>query len=115
MKPKDPSYVLDILTAAELVREFVKDADFTAFSADIMRHSAVIRQLEIIGEATKRLSPKLRDGHPEIAWRKIAGMRDILIHQYGDVDLKEVWNIATRSIPELIPLLEKILSLIESE
>lgn len=81
MKPKDSSYVLDILTAAKLVQEFVKGVDYTAFSTDIMRHSAVIRQLEIVGEATKRLSPEFRDIHPEISWRKMAGMRDILIHE----------------------------------
>jgi Ribonuclease HepT-like len=55
---------------------------------------AVIRQLEIIGEATKRLSKELCSQHPEVPWRRIAGLRDVLIHDYMDVDIKAVWEIA---------------------
>jgi len=71
-----------------------------------MCQSAVIWQLEIIGEATKRLSIPFRDNHPDIPWQKMAGMRDILIHAYDAVDLDEVWNAANQSIPRLIEQLE---------
>jgi len=62
---------------------------------------AVIRQLEIIGEASKRLSPDVRATHPEVPWRRICGLRDVLIHDYMSVDLEAVWNIVQAGIPRL--------------
>ena len=71
---------------------------------------AVIRQLEIIGEASKRVSLDLRAAHPEVAWRRICGLRDVLIHDYMAVDLEAVWNIAQASIPKLKDCVAGILS-----
>jgi uncharacterized protein with HEPN domain len=82
--------------------------DKTAFDEDLMRQSAVIRQIEIMGEATKRISSSFRDSHPQIPWRQIAGMRDILIHAYDRVDANEVWTTTYDSIPRLITQLERI-------
>jgi len=62
---------------------------------------AVIRDLEVIGEAGKRISDKLKDGYPDVPWRNIAGLRNILIHQYMEVDIAEVWNIIERDLPLL--------------
>jgi uncharacterized protein with HEPN domain len=108
MLSRDIVYALDILKAAQLAQEFTVGTDKTGFENDIMLHSAVIRQLEIMGEAAKRLSDEFRTKHPDIPWRKIAGMRDILIHAYDHVDLQLVWKITQTSVPELIAYLEPL-------
>ena len=71
---------------------------------------AVIRQLEIIGEATKRLSPDLRRRYPQIPWKRIAGLRDVLIHDYLGVDIALVWRITQTYLPELKHQVEAILT-----
>ena len=110
MSPRDQDYVVDILSAARLIRMFLMDRERDGFETDLMCQSAVIRQLEIIGEATKRLSITFKANHPDIPWQKMAGMRDILIHAYDAVDLNEVWNASTQSIPQLIQQLEPLVS-----
>ena len=111
MPSRDLIYVLDILNAACLVQSFTREVDKITFEQDLMLQSAVIRQIEVMGEATKRLSPSFRASHPEIPWRKIAGMRDILIHAYDRIDLDEIWITTQVSIPDVIPLLEQIVPL----
>ncbi len=73
---------------------------------------AVVRQLEIIGEATKRLSEDLRSRHPQIPWRRIAGLRDVLIHDYMGVDIEKVWLITQHELPKLKKVIEEILKVI---
>jgi uncharacterized protein with HEPN domain len=109
MLHRDAAHLIDILQAARLVREFVKGVDQQTFNGDVMLQSAVIRQIEVMGEATKRISEDFRSGHQDIPWRKIAGMRDILIHAYDFIDLREVWDAATVSIPEMIPKIELLI------
>ena len=109
MQPRDFDSITDILIAAKLIQQFIEPIDRNMFESDTMRQSAVIRQLEIIGEATKRLSQEFRSIYPAIPWRQMAGMRDILIHNYDDIELNEVWNVATISIPKLIEQIEDIL------
>ena len=74
-----------------------------------MTQDAVVRQLEIIGEATKRISKDLRNKNPQVPWSDMAGMRDILIHDYIDVDLNIVYQTVAVDIPNLLPVIEKIM------
>ena len=102
---RDPSYLSDIVEAARLAIGFVEGVSEDQFLNDPMRQAAVVRQLEVIGEAAKRLSEEFRTAHAEIPWRRIAGMRDILIHAYDHVDLVEVWNVVQRDLPSLVAAL----------
>ncbi|HUI39826.1 MAG TPA: DUF86 domain-containing protein [Methanothrix sp.] len=72
-----------------------------AFLSSSMTQDAIIRNFEIIGEATKHLSPNLKQSHPEIQWREMAGFRDVLIHNYMGVDLIEIWNIIENELPQI--------------
>jgi uncharacterized protein with HEPN domain len=80
------------------------------FLAEWLFHEAAIRQFEIIGEATKRLSPELRNRRSEIDWRRVAGLRDVLIHNYMGVDLTIVWDITQETVPELKRTVEALLA-----
>jgi len=85
-------------------------ADFHASSdVDLLVHFAVISQIQIIGEAAKRLSNSFRDSHPSIPWQQIAGMRDVLFHSYDRVDLKRVWSVATTAVPDLTKCIKPLL------
>lgn len=113
MLPDDRGYLLDILECARRTEDFVRGVGREEFTGDAMRRAAVIRQLEVIGEAAKQVSPGFRAHHPEIPWRKMTGMRDMLIHAYRSVDEEIVWNAATVSVPALIAALEPLLPSIE--
>ena len=103
-------YLDDILTALSDVEEFTRGMYYETFSEDKKTINAVIRSLEVLGEATKRIPTSFRLKHPDIPWNKMAGMRDVLIHDYMGVDLKTVWKVAQERLPELKPLLGKLLS-----
>jgi uncharacterized protein with HEPN domain len=109
MLPRDRSYLIDLVQAGKLIQDFIQGIDKERFDNSSLIQSAVIRQIEIIGEATKRLSEKCRSEHSEIPWKKIAGMRDILIHAYDHVDIDEVWNAVDTSIPSLIKQIETLI------
>ena len=108
MQPHDASYLFDILDAARSARQFVEDFTEQSFRADRKTQSAVIRELLIIGEATKQVSIEFRAAHPEIPWRAMAGMRDVLVHNYRGTSLETVWYAATEALPALIAALEPL-------
>lgn len=109
MKPRDLASLIDIIEAARLTQSFLAGIGKSDFDSNLMVQSAVIRQIEVMGEATKRLSESFRNDHPHVPWRKIAGMRDILIHAYDHVDPDEVWNAVTVAMPGLLEQLELLL------
>lgn len=100
MTDRDVLYLGHILSAITDIEDFASDGR-EAFMADRKTQSAVIRQLEIVGEAVKQLSETLRSEHPEIPWRLIAGARDRLIHAYFQVDLDSVWAMVAGDLPTL--------------
>lgn len=110
MNNKNYLFLSHILDSCVHIIEFTKNIDFETFKKTRLIQSAVIRELGIIGEATKNLVDDIRKTFKNIPWIKIAGMRDKLIHGYFTVDLKEVWNTAKKDIYTLKIGVEKILS-----
>lgn len=104
-------YVYDILKAINLIESFVSEMDLEEFNEDLKTQSAVIRQFEIIGEAVKKLDKSLTEKYPNVDWTAVAGMQDLLIHQYFGVDLNLVWQ----SITEDLPRFKKTMKDIEKE
>jgi len=103
-----------MLDAALKAKHFIQRRSRGVLDSDEMLALAVIRLLEVMGEATRGLSQEVKDKNPQIPWKQIAGTRDRLIHGYFDVDLDIIWNIVNRDLPPLIEELEKILSVMES-
>lgn len=104
---RDDAALHDIVRAARLALDFAGDVvNVDELERDVKTQSAVLHQLLILGEAVKRLSPAFRDARPDVPWREIAGMRDILIHAYDAVDLDEVWRVLERDLPALLVKLE---------
>jgi uncharacterized protein with HEPN domain len=93
-------YLAQMLEGIEKIERFTADGE-ARFMAEAMVHDAVLRNLSVIGEAAKRVDERYRAEHPEIPWRALAGLRDVLIHQYEGVDLERVWGIVTKELPPL--------------
>jgi uncharacterized protein with HEPN domain len=105
---RDDATVLDIVLACRRIIQFRGLLDRAAFLADEKSVSAVLHQVLVIGEAVKRLTDSFRDAHPTVPWRKIAGMRDRLIHGYDNVALEEVWKAVDADVPALLAYLEPL-------
>ena len=108
MLPRDRSNLVDILEASRLAGTFIANTTLDEFLVDPMRQSAVIRQLEVIGEATKRLSQECRDEHPDIPWKQMAGMRDILIHAYDHIDMDQVYRAVKNTLPQVVVQISRL-------
>ena len=108
MNPRDTLFLKHIIAAADDIEDFTADGR-QAFMADRKTQSAVIRQLEIIGEAVKNLSADLTQGEPAVPWRQIAGARDRLIHAYFSVDIEAVWSMIAGDLPSLRTNVQRLL------
>ena len=103
-------YLEDILDGMDKAEFLLVGVSYSQFERDFRTNFAVVRALEIIGEATKRLPEELRQRYPDIPWRAIAGMRDRIIHGYDNVDLQIVWDVVKRDIPEIKPKVKLLLT-----
>lgn len=113
MKKDIKVYVEDMLEAIEAIESYIKGYSMQDFFEDKKTQDAVIRRLEIIGEAAKNIGEEIRAGYPHIPWKEIAGMRDVLIHAYAGVNIKRVWKAVSEDTPGLKEKLEKVREEIE--
>jgi len=115
MKKNEKIFFRHILEAIERIEEFTKDFSKEEFMKSVKTQDAVIRRLEIIGEAAGNISNKIKNKYEEIPWKKIIGMRNILIHHYFGVDLDTVWVVIKKDLPKLKQKIKKILKEVEKE
>jgi uncharacterized protein with HEPN domain len=105
---RDQEAIIDIIESIKLILHYVEGVNQESLAANYEKQDAILRRITIIGEATKRLSPEFRQKHSDIPWKKIAGMRDVITHDYDEIDLTEIWTVITENIPELLKYLENL-------
>jgi len=105
----EQEFIVDILVAIERILFYAAQMDYDLFLKDFKTQDAIVRNLEIIGEATKSLSENFIQQYPGIPWKNIAGMRDKLIHDYFGVNIDIVWDVVSRELPQLKAQLAEIL------
>lgn len=110
MKKEPEVFLGHIIDSIALIEQYSEDMLEPEFKKNRPLQDAIIRRLEIIGEAVKNLPASFRTKHPEIPWKQIAGMRDILIHEYFDVDLDLTWRVVKQELPRIKRNLSSILA-----
>lgn len=104
-------YIEDILESMDKIERYTKGLDFESFSANDMVVDAVLRNLEIIGEASRNIPEDIREKYPDIPWKRMIGLRNIAIHEYFGIDLGIIWEIISRNLPETKPKIKTMLQL----
>jgi uncharacterized protein with HEPN domain len=115
MRRDSKVYVEDMLAAAERIRTYTAGLTYSDFRHDIRTLDAVVRNLEVLGEAAKQIPERIKSEHPGIEWRKIAGLRDILIHGYFGIDVEIIWDVVSAKLPTLFEQLSILMQELESD
>ena len=102
-------YLQDIMEAADRIASYVEGMTRSAFEMDQMRIDAVIRNLQIIGEAVKKIPDSIREGYPSVPWQNIAGLRNRVTHVYFNVDMNIIWDVVQSKLPPLRTQIQQIL------
>jgi uncharacterized protein with HEPN domain len=105
---RDDTYLVDILESAKIALDYVIGKTRDEFAGDLQCQDAVVRRIEIIGEAARRVSQETRDKYAHIPWREMTSMRNLVIHEYDVVDIDQVWDTVRQKLPPLIEELAKI-------
>ena len=108
-------YLLDMLKAIEKIERYTYGMGFSDFAKNELVQDAVLRNLELIGEAVKNIPEEIKAEYPNVEWRKIAGLRDILIHAYFEVDLEIIWDVIRNKLPQLKSQISNILNELKDE
>ena len=109
-KRRDQDYLSDIQEAIQRVASYTAEMTVEQFMSDSRTQDAVVRNLEVIGEATKNLSTRIKKAYPHVPWKTLAGVRDKMIHHYFGIQYEIVWTIAKEELPGLLPQIEDILT-----
>ena len=106
---RDDAYLLDMLLATRKVQQFTQGVTWNQFQGDDLLQNAVMRLIQIVGEAARKVSPEFKQAHPEIPWQGIIGMRNRLVHDYFRIESSRVWEVIEKDLPALIPLIEPLI------
>ncbi len=110
MRRRDNSvYLREILDSINRIQDYIGDLTFEDLANDPLRQDGVIRQLEIIGEASRVLPPEFKSAYPDVPWQKMVGMRHVIIHEYFQVDLQVIWDTVKGDLPPLKKQIQEIL------
>ncbi|MDL1969279.1 MAG: DUF86 domain-containing protein [Deltaproteobacteria bacterium] len=101
MKKDSEVFIEHILESIELIENYTANKTFSDFIESAQLQDSIIRRIEIIGEAVKNLPAEVKNNYPDVPWKKIAGMRDVLIHKYFGIDLELTWQVVQKDIPYL--------------
>ena len=115
MKREYGDYIQDIIDSVKEVEDFTKELSFEAFKEDKRTVNAVIRSLEVMGEAAKNIPETIRKKYSGIPWKEMTGIRDKLIHEYHGVDLEIIWKVVKEELPPVKPLVLKLLKEVDSK
>jgi uncharacterized protein with HEPN domain len=105
---RDSQALIDILTGIQQVLRYTQGLKRENLQQDDEKQAAILYRLIVIGEATKRLSNHFREQHPNIPWRQMAGLRDVVIHDYDELDFDILWNVIQVNLPDILPQLQAV-------